>query len=273
MRALRKFESHYSHKLLLTPDDFVTWRVNWDNKVDNIRAIADELGLALESFLFLDDNPVERDRVRQRLPEVEVWGDDPFALRRRLLNDPRLQVPRLTGESALRTEHTKAQIGRQSARAASASESDFLATLDLEVRVEELAPGADTGRIVELFQRTTQFNTTGAKFTAAELGESLTRPGAHIYAAHVRDRFGDHGLAGAAVLRDGEIAGFALSCRVLGLGVEHRFLQHILSELSKEEDSVAARIIPTARNNPVRNLYRDNGFASEADGVWRRRLK
>lgn len=273
VRALWQYESHYPHKQLLTPDDFVTWRVNWDNKVDNIRVIADELGLALETFLFIDDNPVERDRVRQRLPQVEVWGDDPFALRRKLLNDPRLQLPHLTREAGHRTEHTRAQLARQSAQAASASEGEFLATLALDVRIEKLAPDADTDRIVELFQRTTQFNTTGAKFTAAELGKALATPGAHIYAAHVRDRFGDHGLVGAAVLQDGEITAFALSCRVLGLGVEHRFLQHILAELAPERDSLIARIIPTARNNPVRNLYRDNGFEADADGLWHRTMR
>ncbi len=88
---------------LLTPDDFVTWRVNWNDKVDNIRSIADELGFALDTFLFIDDHPVERDRVRQRLPEVEVWGEDPFSLRRRLLNDPRLQLPVITEEAAARS--------------------------------------------------------------------------------------------------------------------------------------------------------------------------
>ncbi|MBV9550595.1 MAG: HAD-IIIC family phosphatase [Alphaproteobacteria bacterium] len=270
VRALWKYESHYPHKLLLKPDDFVTWRVNWDNKVDNIRAIADELGLALESFIFLDDSPVERERVRQRLPEVEVWGDDPFKLRRRLLTDPRLQLPRITGEAAQRTELTRSQLGRQSARAESASEAEFLASLALEVRIVQLPPGDDATRVVELFQRTTQFNTTGMKLTVGQIAQLLTNPDNRIYAAHVRDRFGDQGLVGAAVVQDGEITGFALSCRVLGLGVEHQFLQHILAELMQCHPSITARIIATPRNHPVRNLYRDNGFEPQEDGIWRR---
>src|SRR5262249_25646692 len=156
-------------------------------KVDNIRAIADELGLALETFLFLDDNPVERDRVRQRLPQVEVWGEDPFVLRRRLLTDPRLQMPSLTAESARRTETTKAQLGRQAAKADSISEADFLASLNLEIRIASLAAGEAT-RVSELFQRTTQFNTNGARFSASEL-ESLARdPEARVLTVHVKDR-------------------------------------------------------------------------------------
>ena len=86
VRELWTYPAHYPRERLLTPDDFVTWRVNWNDKVDNIRSIAEELGFALDTFLFIDDHPIERDRVRQRLPEVEVWGEDPFALRRRLLD-------------------------------------------------------------------------------------------------------------------------------------------------------------------------------------------
>jgi FkbH-like protein len=266
VRELWKFPEHYPTAMLLTPDDFVSLRINWDDKVDNIRSIADELGLAPETFLFIDDSPVERERVRQRLPQVEVWGDDPFVLRRRLLNDPRLQQPRLTAEAAGRTELAKAQIGRQAARADAISESDFIASLNVQTRVERLAPGADLGRIVELFQRTTQFNTTGIKVSPAELEAIAQAPGGSLYAAHVTDRFADNGLVGAAVIRDGEIIGLALSCRVLGLGVEHTFLQHIIAE----QGPLKARITPTARNAPVRNIYRDNGFELDAEGLWRR---
>ena len=99
VRELWTYPDHYPRERLLTPDDFVTWRVNWTDKVENIRSIAEELGFALDAFLFIDDHPMERERVRQRLPDVEVWGEDPFALRRRLLTDPRLQVPRLTEEA------------------------------------------------------------------------------------------------------------------------------------------------------------------------------
>ena len=271
VRELWKYESQYSPINLLTPDDFVTWRVNWHDKVENIRSIADELGLALETFLFLDDNPVERDRVRQRLPEVEVWGENPFTLRRRLLSDPRLQSPGVTAESAGRTELAKAQLGRQKARSKSVSEADFLATLGVETRIVPLAP-ADVARVAELFQRTSQFNTSGVKYSVAELEALLRDPSARLFAAHVRDRFGDHGLVGAAVIRGGDIAGLVLSCRVLGMGVEHEFMRHILAAMSRDHPQLSGRIIETSRNIPVRNIYRDHGFALDA-GVWRRALR
>jgi FkbH-like protein len=273
VRALWTYADHYPRERLLTPADFVTWRVNWNDKVENILSIAAELGFALGDFLFLDDTPIERDRVRQRLPEVEVWGEDPFALRRRLLSDPRLQPARLTAESAARTQATQAQIARQHAHAASLDEAGFIASLNVQVRVERPAPGADLERVAELFRRTTQFNTTGARFAVAELEQLLSRPDADLFSLQVSDRFGDHGLAGAAVICEGEIVGLALSCRVLGLGVEHRFLQSIISALQGDHAMLTARIIETSRNIPVRHLYRDNGFVLGEDQIWRRALR
>jgi len=270
VRELWKYEDHYPRKVLLTSEDFVTWRVNWNDKVANIRSIADRLGFALESFIFIDDSPIERDRVRQRLPEVEVWGDDIFGLRHRLLTEPRLQAPRLTTESAGRTELAKAELSRQSARAESLSEEDFVASLKVQTRITRLTENANVERVAELFHRTTQFNTTGRRFAVAELTALVRSPSAAIYIVNVSDRFGDHGLVGAAIVHSGEIIAFALSCRVLGLDVEHIFLQHILQELDVLYEHVTARILATSRNEPVRNIYRDNGFDPVGDGLWQR---
>lgn len=273
VRALWTYENHYPRDSLVTLEDFVTWRINWNDKVENIRSIADQLGLARKTLLFIDDNPVERERIRQRLPEVEVWGEDLFSLRRRLLGDPRLQLPRITREAATRTILTKAQLSRESARAETLSESDFVASLEVQTHIERLAPGADLVRVSELFQRTTQFNTTGVKFPTSELEALLCEMEASIFVAHVKDRFGDHGLVGAAVIKRGEIVGLAVSCRVLGLGVEHAFIQHVVKALSQDHGQISARIIPTDRNSPVRNIYSDNGFTTDGDGVWRRILR
>jgi FkbH-like protein len=275
VRELWKYPEHYPKQRLLTPDDFVTWRVNWDDKVGNIKEIAEELGFALDAFLFIDDNPVERDRVRQRLPEVEVWGEDMFGLRRRLLDDPRLQLPVVTTEAAARSRLVKAQIERQHLRAETADEARYIESLQIQCRMECLAPNSERlERVEELFQRTTQFNTTGRKFSAAELAALAGNPGARLFAIDVSDRFGHHGLVGAAVLAEGEIQGFleiqglVVSCRALGMGIEHTFLRHILDTARGLSDSVRGRIIPTSRNNPVRNLYRDNGFVEGESGLW-----
>ncbi len=266
VRELWKYPDNYPRQRLLSPDDFVTWRINWNDKVDNIRAIAEELGFALDAFVFVDDHPVERERVRQRLPEVEAWGDDPFSLRRKLLNDPRLQLPVITGESARRTALVKTQLKRQRLRAETLDESQYLASLRIECRIERVANDSNLERIVELFERTTQFNTTGRKFTVSELVELLSKPEANLFSLYVSDRFGDHGLTGAAVIMNGEILGLVVSCRVLGMGVEHEFLRQIMAEAKK---SLTGSIVETSRNIPVRNIYRDNGFAELEPGRWR----
>jgi FkbH-like protein len=268
VRELWKYPKHYPHDRLLTPDDFVTWRVDWNDKAGNIRSMAEELGLALESFLFIDDNPVERERVRTQLPEVEVWGEDPFALRRRLLTDPRLQLPRMTETAAVRTELVKAQLDCAKLRDAATDEAAFLASLELRCTVERLVPGSKLDRIEELFQRTTQFNTTARKFPVAELTSLLGQAEGGVWSMHVTDRFADHGLVGAAVVMAGEILGFALSCRVIGLGVEHRLLERVLADLSQRCGEAAATIVETPRNLPARHLYRDHGFKAAGEGRW-----
>ena len=269
VRRLWTYPDHYPRERLLGPDDFVTWRVNWEDKVENIRSIAEELGFAPEAFLFIDDHPGERDRVRQRLAEVEVWGEDLLGLRRRLLSDPRLQRPSITEEASARTELVKAQLVRQQVRAASGSERDYVVSLNLQCQVRRLRLGDRLERVEELFQRTTQFNTTGRKFTASELGDMLDNPAAALFSLNVSDRFGDHGLVGAAVTVGGAILGLVLSCRVLGLGAEKVFMQQILDSLAGEYATVSGRIAPTDRNAPCRNIYRDSGFAQDADGLWR----
>jgi FkbH-like protein len=269
VRELWKYPSHYPRQRLLSPDDFVTCRINWRDKVENIRSIAEEIGFALDSFLFIDDHPIERDRVRQRLPEIEVWGEDLLGLRRKLLTDPRLQLPVITDEAAARTSLVKAQLSRQQFRAEAVSESDYVASLEIACRIERLNGPAKLDRIEELFARTTQFNATNRRFPTAELQALVANPTARVFTLYVSDKFGDHGLVGAAIVESGEVTGLVLSCRVLGLGVEHRFMQHIVSELNHDGLPVTARIIETARNAPVRNIYRDNGFTRDADGVWR----
>jgi FkbH-like protein len=267
VRELWKYPDSYPRERLLTLDDFVTHRINWNDKADNIRSIAQELGFAPETFLFIDDNPVERDRVRQFLPEVEVWGEDLFGLRRALLDDPRLQIARVTEESARRTELVKAQLDRQRLQAEAVDENSYLASLQIKSRVERVTTEADLGRIEELFRRTTQFNATGRLFTVPQLRILAASAQAKLFALHVADRFADHGLVGAAVIEDNEITGLVISCRVLGMGVEHIFVQQVLE--ASGADEVTAAIVPTARNIPVRNIYRDNGFAAGNDGVWR----
>ena len=258
VRHLWRWPDHYPTERLLTPEDFVTWRVGWGDKATSLREIASEVGFASSALLFIDDSAREREQVRAELPEVEVWGEDLYALRGRLLEDPRLQRPRVTAEATVRTDAVKAQLSRERLRAEAPDEAAFRAALAIVCDVFPARPD-DWPRVAELFARTTQFNTTGAKFSASELAQSS------VYALRVKDRLADHGLVGAAVVQGREIVGFALSCRVIGLGVEQR----LLSAVAAAHGPLVARYVETSRNGPARNLYRDGGFLTGTDGLWR----
>lgn len=273
VRDLWTYSDHYPKDRLLTLDDLVTWRINWDDKAQNIASIASELGFDLSAFLFIDDHPHERERVRQALPGVTVWGEDLLGLRRRLLTEPRLQPPVVTASSAARTELTRHTLQRERLRADVPDKDAFIATLDLKVTCRKLdeATDADTcDRVSELLRRTTQFTTTGLAPTATDIA-SATRSGSNgVYVAYVSDRFGDHGLVGAGLTdENAEVLAFALSCRVLGLGVEKALLDNIVADHQGRAAVICGRIIETSRNLPVRNLYRGAGFELSSDGIWR----
>jgi FkbH-like protein len=271
IRALWRYPDHYPRARLLTPEHFVTWRVNWADKAANIRSIADELGFADNAFLFIDDSARERERVRQALPEITLLGEDLFTLRRTLLTDPRLQPARLTPESAQRSDLVRAQLDRARLRTAMADEGAFLESLQIVCSVEQVAPGADTlGRIRELFERTTQFNATGRKFTMLELERLIADPDGRLYTLRMRDRFADHGLVGAAVVLDGVILNLALSCRVIGLGGECALLAQMVADAAGAE--LRGRIIATDRNLPARHLYAGCGFMDQGQGNWTSRV-
>src|SRR5262249_38549464 len=147
-------------------------------------------------------------------------------------------------------------------------ESAYVASLQVECRIARVATADKLDRISELFARTTQFNTTGRKFAVAELKAMLAKPDAHVFAMEVADRFGDHGLVGAAVVDGGEILGLVMSCRVLGLGVEHTFMRHVVDALAPDHQTLAGAIIATSRNAPVRHIFRDQGFVRDDAGIW-----
>jgi FkbH-like protein len=274
VRDLWRYPDHYPKDRLLSLDDFVTHRINWQDKASNILEIASELGFARDAFIFLDDNPIERERIAQALPEIDTLGSDLFSVRRQLLNDPRLQVSHVTAESAMRGDLVKAQLQRDRARA-SASELDedtFLASLNIQTQIEKVSDGAKLARLEELFRRTTQFNTNGFKPSAADLASIAQDPNGGVYSLNVTDRFGDHGLVGAACFRGDQILGFVLSCRVIGLRVEHVLLKHMLADIAARQPQVRAGIIETPRNGPARHLYRDHGFVMENDQIWCKRF-
>ena len=254
---------------MLTLDDFVSYRINWDEKVDNILAIAKELNLHPSSFAFVDDNPLEREKVARFLPDVLVLGDNPFTIRWQLLTNALLQPATITGEARRRNQMVASQIERERLRASAVDQAAFRDSLNIECQIERAA-AADVDRVHELVSRTNQFNTTTRRYTKAELQALMAGEGGAVYTLRVRDRLTDYGLVGVCCVRGAEIELFAMSCRVIGLGVEDTFLSRIIDELSARHRRLVAKYIPTDRNGPARNLLPSHGFTPADGHSWER---
>ena len=254
--ALEVFERHPAMRL--RREQLVSWRINWLPKGENIQALAKELNLGLDSFIFIDDNPVECAEVQARCPDVlvlqlpaeqeivpfltHVWAFD------------RLKV---TAEDQQRTEQYQQNVQRQQLQQNSLTLEVFLTGLELNVTIT--APSeAQLPRVAQLTQRTNQFNTTTIRRSETDL-QQLAQAGLECRIVEVSDRFGDYGLVGVMIVGSSAngltVESLLLSCRVLGRGVEYRMLNY-LAEVALERHLAQINLSysPTAKNRPMLNF-------------------
>lgn len=259
--ALSAFREH--PEMVLREGDFAGWRINWRDKAENLRELVEELNLGLDSVVFIDDNPAERARVREALPQVLVpeWPADKM-LYTQALHDLRVfDRPALTEEDLTRTAMYVAERQRTGLRQSSVTMEDWLASLDLRVTCEPLGAG-NIKRAAQLFNKTNQMNLTTRRMTEGELMAWGQRPGCAIYAYRVADRFGDYGLTGIAGIEvtgdEALITDFLLSCRVMGRGVERAMLKTLLDfAAGLGARRSVARYLQTKRNKPCLDYFKD----------------
>jgi FkbH-like protein len=242
--------------MALKLDHFVARRINWRQKSENIRALAGELNLGSDSFIFLDDDPVQCAEVRSNCPEVLTLQvpRDPEQSARFLSHLWVLDHLKVTAEAQQRNLAYKQSAERAHFRSASLSFGDFLAGLDLKIEISPCA-AHQIPRLSELTQRTNQFNFTTRRRSEAEIQMLCQGQDAECLTVNLRDRFGDYGLVGAIIftVADGILVDtFLLSCRALGKGVEHRLLSR-LGEIARERglDRVELRYLQTGKNRPA----------------------
>ena len=248
-------------------------RINWKNKADNIREIAAELNIGLDSFVFVDDNPTERELVKQSLPMVEApdFPEQPYNLPVFVdsLIERYFRVHSLTAEDRKKTAEYKANAERAAAQTKFADMESFIRSLKIRLTIQK-ANKMNISRIAQMTQKTNQFNLTTRRYTESDLNAMLSCS-AKIWCLSVSDKFGDSGITGAVIVRGGGIDEFLLSCRILGKGIEDEFLRQILRLLKEEGLSeLRAAYYPTAKNSQVKDFYDKNGFtlvAEEADGT------
>jgi FkbH-like protein len=243
-------------EMKLNESHVVAHRINWQPKPANLRSLAAELNLGLDSFVFMDDSPVECAQMRAELPQVITLQLPPepeiaHFLRHLWVFDTLVT----TAEDANRTRMYRENAARRNMESSMTHLGEFLAALDL--RIDIAVPSEDEwSRVAQLTQRTNQFNFTTRRRTTPELKE-LVANGAYVLRVRVSDRFGDYGLVGVLVA-DGSSSSLRvdtllLSCRVLGRGVEHAMLRR-LGELAERShlDDVVLPYVQTARNVPAR---------------------
>ena len=251
---------------LLKPNHFVAKRINWNDKATNLREIASELRIGIDSLVFLDDNPVECAYVRGVLPEVEVvqLPADPTSYRRLLQSLASFDTLALTEEDNRRSGMYQQETQRQRLRQESNSIEDYLRSLEMNVQIA-LADDYSIPRIAQLTQKTNQFNVTTKRYTEQNIRLMNDDPMVDVLHVSVQDRYSDNGIIAVAIVRyENDLAGidtFLMSCRVIGRGIEQTLLATILQAARDRHcRTVQGEYIATAKNEPARILFAQNGF-------------
>ncbi|HEY2006808.1 MAG TPA: HAD-IIIC family phosphatase, partial [Solirubrobacteraceae bacterium] len=249
----------------LKPEHIVARRVNWDAKSMNLRSLAAELDLGIDSFIFIDDNRKECAEIEEQCPEVLTL----------LLPEVEEEIPRFlehvwafdhwgtTADDRNRTRVYAQKLERAKVERQASTLADFIASLELRIDAQPARPD-QLPRVSQLTQRTNQFNCTTIRRSEAEI-QRLLSEGFQCLTVSVSDRFGDYGLVGAVLYETQPDAlvvdSFMLSCRALGRGVEHAILQR-LGELAEQSGlaRVDVRFAPTPKNAPARTFLEGVGL-------------
>ncbi|GJQ59806.1 MAG: HAD-IIIC family phosphatase [Candidatus Scalindua sp. AMX11] len=249
----------------LSRDHLVSWRINWKPKSENIKSLADELQLGLDSFIFVDDNPVECAEVQSTYPQVLtlLLPREPEKIHQFLKHVWAFDHLKITEEDKQRTAMYSENRERERYFQDSLSLESFMAGLELKIEISRPKLSQLT-RMSQLTQRTNQFNFTTIRYSETEIKKIYQGDTAESIVVEVSDRFGDYGLVGVIIFetcgRHIRVDTFLLSCRVLGKGVEHRMLNR-LGEIAHERalDYVEVHYTPTERNQPALNFLEEIG--------------
>lgn len=275
--ALTAIEEH--PEMVLRRKDFVAWRINWQDKAQNIVDLTRELNLGLDSVVFIDDSRAERARVREALPDVLVpdWPATPLLYVDHLLSLRCFDMISLTAEDQRRAEMYAAESARVADRHPAESTEGWLRRLAVRVQVEEFGE-RNAARAEQLFNKTNQMNLSTRRLTANELEDWLKVGHRRAWTYRVSDRFGDAGLTGIASLElDGRTAilvDFILSCRVFGRGVEQTIIHHVAqSAIDLGARDLVTTYRPTERNGPCLQFLQTSGLCPTSDDVFRWELQ
>lgn len=266
--------------MVLKQAHFSAIEVHWRPKTESLRNIADRLNIGLEHVVFADDNPVECEEVRRNLPMVSVVAlpAQPERYVEVLQREGLFDTLSFSAEDRRRGELYRQRTEAESLRASVGSVEDYYRDLQMELAIATV-DDASLARASQLTQKTNQFNVTTRRYNEAEIVRRLADPAWLVTAVGVRDRFGDNGIVGIVMARHAadcvEIDTLLLSCRVIGRTVENAMLAHVCEwAREREATAVCGTVIPTAKNEPARDLFERNAFSKSGEGpdgttLWR----
>jgi FkbH-like protein len=273
--ALEAIDRH--PEMRLRRPDLAGWRINWRDKAQNLVELVEELNLGLDAVVFIDDNPVERGRIREALPAVLVpdWPDDPCLYATRLMSLSCFDTAAVSEEDRARARMYADDRERRSVLGQVGSIEEWLRNLGVEIHVAPLGRG-DLARATQLFNKTNQLNLSTRRLSEGELIAWASAAHRRFWTVRVSDRFGELGLVGLVSLElegaQARVVDFILSCRAMGRKVEETML-HVAVAAARQSGTgeVIADFRPTPRNGPCLKFFESSGF-ERGQGhrfVWR----
>lgn len=267
--AKEPFERHPDMQLRLS--DIAVFRANWDNKLDNIREIARILNIGLDAMVFVDDNPVERNLVRQFLPMIAVpeLPEDPSGYLQAVDSHCYFETVAFSTEDRDRANYYRENAARTELLASFSEMSDYLKSLQM-VSARGNMDAFHLPRMAQLINKSNQFHLTGTRYSESELRARAAQPNVAVRFFELADKFGDNGLISVVVLEamDGQLLvdTWVMSCRVLGRTME-QFICNDMIEVARRLHchSIVGRYVPSAKNKLVARLYERLGFSLLAD--------
>ena len=252
--------------MILKNQDFVAKKINWNTKSSNIKEIESDLNITEGGFIFIDDNPVERNIVKGECSSVMVpeFPEDTTTLLEFAedLYIANLRLPRLLNEDKKKTEMYFSAAKRGVIKKISANLEDYISTLEINVDIHKAQPN-ELARVAQLCNKTNQFNLTTKRYSESDVQQIYKQSDTDIFVTYVNDKYGDDGLTSVLIIKKGEndiiIDTFLMSCRVMGRKIENAIINNIIRFYANYK-KIIATYLPTSKNKPVANLYEQLGF-------------
>ena len=259
--------------MILREKNFASIKINWNDKAENLKQIANEINIGLNSIVFFDDDKLNQERIKHEFPEVLTveLSSDPsyFSAILKDLND--FNVLQRTEDDVKRGEMYAQQRERKEFQKSISNLDDFLEQLDIQVKMKKTSEFL-IPRISQLTLKTNQFNLTTKRYQEEEIRNFANNDKFIVGCAQVLDKFGDNGITGVYIINKEDkvwnIDTFLLSCRIMGRGVENGILSQILIDAKNNGiEEIRANFIPTKKNKPAENFLSDFGFEKN-DDYW-----